>query len=75
MQNVDTIYSCRKFFGIPDGAYVSTDNKLNIELEIDLSKDRFKHLLGRYEGEAPDYYKKFKTNDKSFIDEPMKCQN
>lgn len=72
VQNVDTIYSCRKFFGIPDGAYASTDKKLNIELESDLSKDRFKHLLGRYEGEASDHYKEFKTNDKSFIDEPMK---
>lgn len=72
INNVDTIYSCRKFFGVPDGAYVSTDKKLNVELEKDLSKERFKHLLGRYEGEASKYYSEFKINDKNFMGEPIK---
>ena len=36
VRDVDTIYSCRKFFGVPDGAYLST-NADKLELEIDIS--------------------------------------
>lgn len=64
IKNIDTIYSCRKFFGVPDGAYLSTNVKLNEKIEIDESKDRMKHLLGRYEGKASDYYDKFQMNEK-----------
>jgi hypothetical protein len=69
---VDTIYSCRKFFGVPDGAYLSTDKKLGEELEVDLSMSRMSHILGRFEGRASDYYKAFKENDKSFKELPLK---
>lgn len=66
IQNIDTIYSCRKFFGLPDGAYLSTDSILNEELEVDISKDRMRHILGRFEGVASDYHGFFQENDKSF---------
>ena len=72
LDGVDTIYSCRKFFGVPDGAYLSTDTVLNEELEIDVSKDRMVHILGRFEGNASDYYNDFKENDASFKLEPLK---
>lgn len=72
LKGIDTIYSCRKFFGVPDGAYVSTNVKLKENIIIDNSKDRFKHLLGRYEGAASEYYKDFKINDTLFITEPIK---
>ncbi|WP_107942071.1 hypothetical protein [Metasolibacillus fluoroglycofenilyticus] len=65
-QNIDTIYSCRKFFGVPDGAYLSTDVKVKEELEIDCSKDRMSHLLGRLEGQASEYYDQFIDVDKNF---------
>lgn len=63
---MDTVYSCRKFFGVPDGGYVATNARLQDELPEDRSGDRMKHLLGRYEGCASDYYADFKANDKSF---------
>lgn len=63
---IDTIYSCRKFFGVPDGAYLSTDKKLDEELEIDISKGRIEHLLGRFEGKASDYYSDFLEVDEQF---------
>lgn len=66
VKDIDTIYSCRKFFGVPDGAYLSTDALLGVELETDFSSERFKHLLGRYEGKAIDYYNDFKNNDEKF---------
>ena len=72
MNGIDTIYSCRKFFGVPDGAYLSTNKKLTDELEIDISKDRMAHILGRYEGAASDFYSDFRINDASFKNEPLK---
>ena len=69
---IDTIYNCRKFFGVPDGAYLSTDTNIKDNLDIDISKDRMTHILGRYEGEASKYYKDFQNNDISFKREPLK---
>lgn len=72
IENIDTIYSCRKFFGVPDGAYLSTDVKIKDDLEIDISKDRMTHILGRYESIASDYYNHFQNNDASFKNESLK---
>ncbi len=64
---VDTIYSCRKFFGVPDGAYLSTDCFLNENLNTDISFNRLNHIFGRYEfGVASDYYNKYKNNEIAF---------
>ena len=69
IEGIDTVYSCRKFFGVPDGGYVSTDVLLNEELKKDVSKERMKHILGRYETEcASEYYADFKANDASFVE-------
>lgn len=72
IDGIDTIYSCRKFFGVPDGAYLSTDSILDERLEADISKDRMTHILGRFEGTASDYYSSFRENDVSFKFEPLK---
>ncbi|MEK4228826.1 hypothetical protein [Solibacillus sp. FSL H8-0538] len=72
---IDTIYSCRKFFGVPDGAYLSTDKKLSEELKIDVSKERMTHILGRYEGLAADFYVNFQETDKLLNDEPLKSMS
>lgn len=66
---IDTVYSCRKFFGVPDGGYVATDARLETDVAQDISMDRMKHVLGRYEGEsASKYYGDFKANDRSFTE-------
>jgi hypothetical protein len=72
IDGIDTIYSCRKFFGVPDGAYLSTNSVLDEVIEIDISKDRMTHILGRFEGTASDYYSNFQENDASFKFEPLK---
>ncbi|ANU13921.1 DegT/DnrJ/EryC1/StrS aminotransferase family protein [Planococcus halocryophilus] len=59
IEGIDTIYSCRKFFGVPDGAYLATDAVLSEKIEQDVSKDRMVHVLGRAEGKASDYYADF----------------
>lgn len=68
---VDTIYSCRKFFGVPDGAYLATDAVLEEKLKQDVSSHRMRHILGRFEGFASDYYQDFKSNDHSFGQLPL----
>lgn len=69
---IDTIYSCRKYFGVPDGAYLSTDKLLNENLNVAKSRDRMKHILGRFEGVAQDYYSDFKKNEISLKNEELK---
>lgn len=72
IEGIDTIYSCRKFFGVPDGAYLSTDSVLDEKLEVGISKCRMTHILGRFEGAATDYYRHFRESDASFRIEPLK---
>ncbi len=67
LPGMDTVYSCRKFFGVPDGGYAATDAPTSELPERDLSMGRMRHLLGRYEGaQAWDYYADFKASDRSF---------
>lgn len=68
---VDTIYSCRKFFGVPDGGYLATDAVLKDTLGRDTSARRMTHILGRFEGCASDYFADFKENDRSFGQLPL----
>jgi len=74
LPGVDTIYSCRKFFGVPDGAYVATDVE-KIDLEKEVSGKRMKHILGRFEETASAYYAAFKENDHSFNDLPVRAMS
>ena len=69
---VDTFYSPRKFFGVPDGAYLYTDILLKDNFELDLSHNRFEHLLGRMEQGAEEFYKVFKENDAALSGQPIK---
>lgn len=67
VDGVDTIYSCRKFFGVPDGSYLYTDTKLKENLLKDESKERFKHLLGRIEKDASSSFKEYKENEETLL--------
>ena len=67
VKGIDTLYSCRKFFGVPDGGYVYTEAEFQESIPVDVSMDRMKHVLGRFEGNsASDYYDYFNNNDESF---------
>lgn len=72
---MDTVYSCRKFFGVPDGGYVATDAVLEEPLEWDVSKDRMRHVLGRFEGCGSDYYSDFQANDEAFEEMPLRTMS
>lgn len=62
IKGVDTLYSCRKFFGVSDGGILYTD-KIGDALEQDHSSERMKHLLGRYEYGAEKFYSEFRENE------------
>lgn len=72
VDGVDTIYTCRKFFGVPDGAFAYTDKPLAAEIERDESFDRMRFLLGRYERSASEFYSEYVANNASFKGEPIK---
>jgi hypothetical protein len=72
LSGIDTIYSCRKFFGVPDGAYLSTESRLSVKLDMDISKERMTHILGRFEGIASDYYNDFQNSDEVIAAEPLR---
>ena len=72
LPDVDTFYSARKFFGIPDGAYLYTNKQINENLETDISYQRFEHLLGRIDIGAERFYDEYKRNDDLLKNQPIK---
>lgn len=77
---VPTLYSIRKFFGLPDGAYLYLpgqvdDDALYADLERDSSRTRMGHLLGRYEASAGAFYQEMLDNAHTFYDEPVKAMS
>lgn len=72
VEGIDTIYTCRKFFGVADGAILYTDKLLEQDLEIDESYKRMNFLLGRYERTASEFYSEYVANNEMFTNEPIK---
>lgn len=72
LQNVDTLYTCRKFFGVSDGGYLYTDTSLDEEIPIDVSYDRVHYILGRYEEGAAKFYKESSDNNRFFATEKLR---
>ncbi len=69
---IDTFYSCRKFFGVPDGAYLYTNKLLGREFEQDESYDRMSHLLRRIDQGAESGYDDFRKNDDRLSGQPVR---
>lgn len=72
VNGVDTIYTCRKFFGVPDGAILYTDVREKLSLDRDTSIYRLTHLVGRYEASASKYYETYINNENDFVNEKPK---
>lgn len=71
IQGIDTLYSCRKYFGVADGAILYTDKFLS-DIPLDASFDRMHFLLGRFERPASEFYQEYVENNKLFSSEPIK---
>lgn len=72
---VDTIYTCRKWFGVADGAFLYTEAVPDEPLPADESFDRMRFLLGRYERPASEFYAEYTANNKAFDAEPIKTMS
>lgn len=73
--NVDTIYTCRKFFGVSDGAYLYTNARIGRELPVDESHNRLGFLLGRFERPSSEFYAEYAANNHLFAEEPIKAMS
>jgi hypothetical protein len=71
--NEDTFYSCRKFFGVSDGAYLYTflDFDSN-RFPIDDSAYRLSHLVGRIETGAESSFHYYRRNESSMAYQSIK---
>ena len=72
LPGIDTIYSCRKFFGVADGGILFTDAKLDRELTQDESFERMYYVMGRFERTASEFYNECVTENEKFRTEPVK---
>lgn len=66
IEHIDTFYSARKFFGVPDGAYLYTDCHLNTTFPTYVPTSGTKHLLGRLTHTAEMYYNDFQDCERTF---------
>ena len=72
IQGIDTFYTCRKFFGVADGAYIYTDKLLVEDFEQDESYDRMAHLLKRIDLSAEQGFADFRKVDDGLDNLPIR---
>lgn len=75
IDGIDTFYSPRKFFGVPDGGYLYTDCRMEGKLPQDKSNERMQHLLVRIENGAEAGYKEFKKAEDSLDNQSIMCMS
>lgn len=72
VEGIDTIYSCRKFFGVADGAFLCTNIPDVMEYERDCSYDRMQHILGRFELGPEEFYRLYLEQEEKFGQYPVR---
>ena len=70
--DIDSFYTCRKFFGVPDGAYLYCDAELDEEIAEDYSYERMAHLLKRIDLSAEEGYADFRKVDDGLDNQPIR---
>ena len=70
---IKTVYSPRKFVGVPDGGIAFVSNGCDVEqFEIDCSYNRCSHLLKRYDLGASGGYTDFRDNSHELVNQPIR---
>lgn len=69
---IDCFYSARKFFGVPDGAYLYCTNQLNENILFDESYNRYTYLIGRIDRDAESFYAEYKKINASLSQQEIK---
>lgn len=75
LPGVDTFYSCRKFFGVPDGAYLSMNSQVRLKLERDRSVERFSHLITSIEDGIENGYQSYLDHNLSLSNNPIRSMS
>ncbi len=76
--SLDTFYSPRKFFGVPDGGYAlggPATHDDGAPLERDHSSTRASHLLIRHDESAQAGYASYQANEGMFVDLPVRAMS
>lgn len=60
IEKIDTLYSCRKFFGVPDGGYLFAEGIERPFLPKDNSVSKMNFLVGRLEDGAEKHYLEYR---------------
>lgn len=72
IKGIDTFYSCRKFFGVADGAYLYCSQSYDMELEQDQSWERMEYLLKRIDISPEAAYTDFRTQSELLKNNPIR---
>lgn len=72
INGVDTFYSCRKYFGVPDGGYLYTDVKADFEISLDESYTRLSSLVKRIDISPEAGFRDFHTVSEEFHKMPIR---
>jgi hypothetical protein len=75
LPSVDTFYSPRKFFGVPDGGILFSEIKKREDLEYKSSLERTSHLLMRTEGQLTEAYAAFQKNELTISADSIHCMS
>lgn len=75
LPHTHTFYSARKFFGVPDGAYLYTNTRTEISLQKALSTERMGHLLTRIDESAEEGYPMYQQNENLLQHAPIQLMS
>ncbi|RTR36366.1 hypothetical protein EKG37_02070 [Robertmurraya yapensis] len=71
IKDIPTIYSPRKFFGVPDGAYLYHSNQLEENINTSVSFDKVNFLTKRIDVSAEKSYELFQENERILTSEGL----
>lgn len=71
LKGIDTFYSPRKYFGVPDGGYLYTDLDCGLSIDTGSSWKRMSHLFKRIDQSANDGYLDFQQAELSLNYAPI----
>ena len=72
LKGIDSFNTCRKFFGVPDGAYLYTDALADFDIEQDVSYDRMSFLVKRLDLGAEAGYADFREQSERLVGQSIK---
>ena len=73
IKGIDTFYSARKFFGVPDGGYLYTNAKIDYNItEYEEVLGRIKHLIIRHEKGPQEGYIEYALSEEMHNNSPIR---